>query len=200
MNLQYTNVGNGEPKSATNDHKQVEDGPHNESDEKISLKMIAVLRKLMMLDNMLIMPVLKLILLVHTLETTHVEFFNDEDEPEVDLGNITNSYTIEPISIAKALYDSSWVESMQEKLLQFKLQQSAFLYETIEEEVYVTQPPGMLKILTHPTKIQCVIGTLMVTQKKWNIYQSDHIAEILKKSTYTDVKSASTLVDFKNLS
>ncbi|GJR23106.1 putative ribonuclease H-like domain-containing protein [Tanacetum coccineum] len=30
----------------------------------------------------------------HTLEATHVEFFIDEDEPEVDLGNITNSYTV----------------------------------------------------------------------------------------------------------
>ncbi|GJZ14955.1 putative ribonuclease H-like domain-containing protein [Tanacetum coccineum] len=123
----------------------------------------------------------------HTLEATHVEFFSDEDEPEVDLGNITNSYTvlntpntrihndhpienvigdvksyvqtrrmtkptskqgflnvvyeqkihdtlntclyacflsqIEPTSIVKALSDSSWVEEMQEKLLQFKLQQ-----------------------------------------------------------------------------
>ncbi|GJY43140.1 retrovirus-related pol polyprotein from transposon TNT 1-94 [Tanacetum coccineum] len=29
-----------------------------------------------------------------TLEATHVEFFRDEDEPEVDLGNITNSYTV----------------------------------------------------------------------------------------------------------
>ncbi|GJV18888.1 putative ribonuclease H-like domain-containing protein [Tanacetum coccineum] len=30
----------------------------------------------------------------HTLETTHVEFFSDEDEPEVDLESITNSYTV----------------------------------------------------------------------------------------------------------
>ncbi|GJS33146.1 retrovirus-related pol polyprotein from transposon TNT 1-94 [Tanacetum coccineum] len=30
----------------------------------------------------------------HTLEATHVEFFSDEDKPEVDLGNITNSYTV----------------------------------------------------------------------------------------------------------
>ncbi|GKC90552.1 hypothetical protein Tco_1151201 [Tanacetum coccineum] len=80
----------------------------------------------------------------HTLKATHVEFFSDEDEPEVDLGNITNSYTvpttpntrihkdhpiknvigdIKPTSIAKALSDSSWVEAMQEELLQFKLQQ-----------------------------------------------------------------------------
>ncbi|GJR85027.1 putative ribonuclease H-like domain-containing protein [Tanacetum coccineum] len=80
----------------------------------------------------------------HTLEATHVEFFSDKDEPEVDLRNITNSYTIpttpntrihkdhpiknvigdiEPTSIAKALSDSSWVEVIQEELLQFKLQQ-----------------------------------------------------------------------------
>ncbi|GKD95925.1 putative ribonuclease H-like domain-containing protein, partial [Tanacetum coccineum] len=30
----------------------------------------------------------------HTLKTTHVEFFSDEDDLEVDLGNITNSYTV----------------------------------------------------------------------------------------------------------
>ncbi|GJS75268.1 putative ribonuclease H-like domain-containing protein [Tanacetum coccineum] len=30
----------------------------------------------------------------HTLKATHVEFFSDEDELEVDLGNITNSYTV----------------------------------------------------------------------------------------------------------
>ncbi|GKD51428.1 hypothetical protein Tco_1280404 [Tanacetum coccineum] len=30
----------------------------------------------------------------HILEATHVEFFSDEDEPEVDLGNILNSYIV----------------------------------------------------------------------------------------------------------
>ncbi|GKG21577.1 hypothetical protein Tco_0384172, partial [Tanacetum coccineum] len=29
-----------------------------------------------------------------TLEATHIESFSDKDEPEVDLGNITNSYTV----------------------------------------------------------------------------------------------------------
>ncbi|GJU48017.1 putative ribonuclease H-like domain-containing protein [Tanacetum coccineum] len=219
----------------------------------------------------------------HTLEATHVEFFSDEDEPEVDLGNITNSYTVpttpntrihkdhpienvigdvkstvqtrrmtkptseqgflsavyeqkthdtlntclyacflsqtEPTSIAKALSDSSWVEAMQEELLQFKLQQvwilvdlpngkraigikwvfrnkkdergivirnkarieairlflayasfmgflvyqmdvkSAFLYGTIEEEVYVTQPPGF-KDPDHLDKVYKVVKAL----------------------------------------
>ncbi|GJW52948.1 uncharacterized mitochondrial protein-like protein [Tanacetum coccineum] len=31
---------------------------------------------------------------IHTLEATHVEFFSNEDELEVDLGKITNSYTV----------------------------------------------------------------------------------------------------------
>ncbi|GJU72920.1 putative ribonuclease H-like domain-containing protein [Tanacetum coccineum] len=126
---------------------------------------------------------------------------------------------IEPTSIAKALSDSSWVEAMQEELLQFKLQQvwklmdlpigkraigtkwvfknkkdergimirnkarieairlllayasfmgflvyqmdvkSAFLYRTIKEEVYVTQPPEF-KDLDHPDKVYKVVKAL----------------------------------------
>ncbi|GJW35240.1 putative ribonuclease H-like domain-containing protein [Tanacetum coccineum] len=208
-------VDNGEPKSAADDQKQVEDGPDNENDEKdkyeddsspkevntagqhvntASPEVNTGRFKLNTVDpsvntassydqdspkDMFTMGA------SHTLEATHVEFFSDEDEPEVDLGNITNSYTvpttpntrihkdhpienvigdvkssvqtrrmtkptfeqgflsavyehkthdtlntclyacflsqIEPTSIAKALSDSSWVEAMQEELLQFKL-------------------------------------------------------------------------------
>ncbi|GJX06024.1 putative ribonuclease H-like domain-containing protein, partial [Tanacetum coccineum] len=148
----------------------------------------------------------------HTLKATHIEFFSDEDEPE-----------IEPTSIAKALFDLSWVESMQEELLQFKtstkmfgymwicliekgpLKQKwvfenktdergicAFLYGTIEEEVYVTQPLGF-KDPDHPDKVYKVV------KKEDGIFinQDKYIAEILKKFNYTDVKSASTLVDLE---
>nr|GEZ24549.1 hypothetical protein [Tanacetum cinerariifolium] len=62
----------------------------------------------------------------------------------------------EPKKISNALKDPSWVEAMQEELLQFKIQnvwilvdcpkgmdvKSAFFYGTIDEEVYVMQPPG----------------------------------------------------------
>ncbi|GKE52424.1 putative ribonuclease H-like domain-containing protein [Tanacetum coccineum] len=30
----------------------------------------------------------------HSLKATHVEFFSEEEEPEIDLGNITNSYSV----------------------------------------------------------------------------------------------------------
>ncbi|GKA27629.1 putative ribonuclease H-like domain-containing protein [Tanacetum coccineum] len=72
----------------------------------------------------------------------------------------------EPKKVIQALKDPSWIEAMQDELLQFKLQKnkarlvaqgytqeegidydgmdvkSAFLYRNIEEEVYVCQPPG----------------------------------------------------------
>ncbi|GJS86323.1 putative ribonuclease H-like domain-containing protein [Tanacetum coccineum] len=119
-------VGNVEPKSAIDDQKQIEDGPHNESDEKdkfdndnspnevntagqhvytASPEVNTGRFKLNTVDpsvntassydpdspkDMFKMGA------SHTLEATHVEFFSDEDEPEVDLGNITNSYTVPP--------------------------------------------------------------------------------------------------------
>ncbi|GJT24622.1 putative ribonuclease H-like domain-containing protein [Tanacetum coccineum] len=128
--------------------------------------------------------------------------------PEVN----TVDPSIEPISIAKALSDSSWVEAIQEELLMqrgivirnkarlvaqgyrqeevidyeevfasvarieairlflayayfmgFLVYQmdvkSAFLYGTIEEEVYITQPPGF-KDPDHPDKVYKVVKAL----------------------------------------
>nr|GFB42596.1 ribonuclease H-like domain, reverse transcriptase, RNA-dependent DNA polymerase [Tanacetum cinerariifolium] len=63
---------------------------------------------------------------------------------------------VEPKKVSDALQDPSWVEAMQEELFQFKIQKvwtlvdcpkrmdvkSAFLYRTIDKEVYVMQPPG----------------------------------------------------------
>ncbi|GJS56106.1 putative ribonuclease H-like domain-containing protein [Tanacetum coccineum] len=69
----------------------------------------------------------------------------------------------EPNTISQALKDESWVEAMQEELLQFKLQQmdvkSAFLYGTIEEEVYVHQPLGFVDP-AHPNKVYKVVKAL----------------------------------------
>ncbi|GJY74156.1 putative ribonuclease H-like domain-containing protein [Tanacetum coccineum] len=102
----------------------------------------------------------------------------------------------EPKTILQALKDESWVEAMQEELLQFKQEEgidydevfapvarieairlflafasykgflvyqmdvkSAFLYGTIEEEVYVHQPPGFVDP-AHPNKVYKVVKAL----------------------------------------
>ncbi|GKC28554.1 putative ribonuclease H-like domain-containing protein, partial [Tanacetum coccineum] len=316
-------VDNGEPKSASNDQKQDGDGPDNENDEKdksdddSSPKDVNATGQHVNIASPKVNTVdpsvntassndqdspkdLFTMGASQTLEATHVEFFSDEDEPEVDLGNITNSYTvpttpntrihkdhpienvigdIEPLSIAKALSDSSWVEVMQEELLQFKLQQvwilvdlpigkraigtkwvfrnkkdkrgivirnkarlvaqghrqekgidyeevfapvarieairlflayasfmgflvyqmdvkSAFLYGTIEEEVYVTQPPGF-KDPDHLDKVYKVVKAIYGLLQAPRACQDKYVAEILKKFNYTDVKSASTPVDLE---
>ncbi|GJR97763.1 putative ribonuclease H-like domain-containing protein [Tanacetum coccineum] len=270
-------IGNGEPKSAVDDQKQVEDGPDNENDEKdkyeddSSPKKVNIAGqhvntaspevnigrfKLNTVDpsvntasssdpdspkDMFTMGS------SHTLEATHVEFFSDEDEPEVDLGNILNSYTV-PTTPNTIIHKDHPIKNMigdvknTGRILQFKLQQvwklvdlpngkrangtkwvfrnkkdergivirnkarlvaqghrqeegidyeevfapvarieairlfldyasfmgflvyqmdvkSAFLYGTIEEEVYVTQPPGF-KDPDHPDKVYKVVKAL----------------------------------------
>nr|GEW37735.1 hypothetical protein [Tanacetum cinerariifolium] len=64
---------------------------------------------------------------------------------------------------------------------------SAFLYRTIEEEVYVYQPSGF-EDPDHPDKVK---------QKKDGIFisQDKYVAEILKKFGLTEGKSASTPID-----
>ncbi|GJW72635.1 retrovirus-related pol polyprotein from transposon TNT 1-94 [Tanacetum coccineum] len=112
---------NGEAKLCCRNQKQLKDGPHTESDEKdkseddSSPKKVNVAEqhvntaspevntgrfKLNIVDPSVNtassyeldspQDMFKLGA-SHTLKTTHVEFFSDEDEPEVDLGNITVS-------------------------------------------------------------------------------------------------------------
>ncbi|GJY72679.1 putative ribonuclease H-like domain-containing protein [Tanacetum coccineum] len=117
-------VDNGEPKTIDDAQKQVEDGPNNENVEQDkfadnsstkdvnvagqhvntaspdintgSLKLNVVgpsvntasFNKHDSPKDMFTMGVSP------TLEATHIEFFSYEDELEVDLGNITNSYTV----------------------------------------------------------------------------------------------------------
>ncbi|GJR51196.1 putative ribonuclease H-like domain-containing protein [Tanacetum coccineum] len=151
----------------------------------------------------------------HTLEATHVEFFNDENEPKVDLGNITNSYIVsttpntriykdhpienvigdvktsvqtrrmtkpnseqgflsavhrreEGIDYEEVFAPVARIEAIRlflayASFMGFLVYQmdmkSAFLYETIKEEVYVTQPPGF-KDPDHPNKLYKVVKAL----------------------------------------
>ncbi|GJT42398.1 retrotransposon protein, putative, ty1-copia subclass [Tanacetum coccineum] len=82
---------------------------------------------------------------------------------EVTPGNIeaispSADHEEEMRKVSEALEDESWVEAMQEELLQFKLQQVWVLVDlpngakVIDEEVYVSQPPGFVDT-DHPTKV-----------------------------------------------
>ncbi|GJR57860.1 putative ribonuclease H-like domain-containing protein [Tanacetum coccineum] len=216
------NVDNGEPKTADDAQKQDENGLNNKNDEQerfandsSSKDVTDVGQQVNTASLDVNTGSIELNVVGPSVSTASSnEKDNTKEEPKVDLGNITNSYIvpntpntrihkdhpidnmigeIEPTSITKALSDSSWVEAMQEELLQFKLQQvilvdlpngkkangtkwvfrnkkdekgivirnkaSAFLYGTIEEEVYVTQPPRF-KDPDHPDKVYKVVKAL----------------------------------------
>nr|GEW73063.1 hypothetical protein [Tanacetum cinerariifolium] len=147
----------------------------------------------------------------------------------------------EPKRVHEAFTDPSWIEAMQEDLLQFKMQKEegidyeevfapiarieairlflayasfmgfmvyqmdvkgAFLYETIEEEVYVCQPLGF-KDPDHLDKVyvdDIIYGSTnkelrKAFEKSMKDNQDKYVAEILKKFSFTDSKSASTPTD-----
>ncbi|GJR63694.1 putative ribonuclease H-like domain-containing protein [Tanacetum coccineum] len=84
----------------------------------------------------------------------------------------------EPKKIAEALQDDSWVQAMQEELLQFKLQQVWVLVDL----------PYRMK----------VIGTNQA-KDRWNFYfsQDKYVADMLKKFDLASVKTAITPMETK---
>nr|GEX19788.1 putative ribonuclease H-like domain-containing protein [Tanacetum cinerariifolium] len=154
----------------------------------------------------------------------------------------------EPKRVHQALKDPSWIEAIQDKLLQFKMQKvcvlvdlpkghtqekgidyeevfapvarieairlflayaafmgfmvyqmdvkSAFLYETIEEEVYVCQPIGF-KDLDYPDKVYKLVKALYGLHQAPKACQDKYVAEILRKIGLNDEKSASSPIDTK---
>ncbi|GKD72097.1 hypothetical protein Tco_1330379, partial [Tanacetum coccineum] len=138
-------VDNGEPKTVDDAKKQVEDGLNNENakqerftDDSSTKDINAAGQQVNTASPDINTGSIKLNVVGPSVSTASL---NEEDRTEVDLGNITNSYIVpttpnsrihkdHPIDnvtgevhIAKAISDSSWVEAMQEELLQFKLQQ-----------------------------------------------------------------------------
>ncbi|GKF09390.1 ribonuclease H-like domain-containing protein, partial [Tanacetum coccineum] len=72
---------------------------------------------------------------------------------------------------------------------------SAFLYCKIDEEVYVSQPPGFLNP-KYPQKVYTKL-TEPVKQKADGIFisQDKYVAKILKKFDFANVKTASTPIE-----
>ncbi|GKE25443.1 putative ribonuclease H-like domain-containing protein, partial [Tanacetum coccineum] len=110
-------VDNGEPKTANDAQKHVEDGPDNENaehdkfEDDSSTKDVNTVGQHVNTASPEVNTVGPSVNIAssndqhspkgmftmgasHTLKATYVELFGDEDEPEVDLGNITNSYTV----------------------------------------------------------------------------------------------------------
>nr|GEX94401.1 ribonuclease H-like domain-containing protein [Tanacetum cinerariifolium] len=73
---------------------------------------------------------------------------------------------------------------------------SAFLYGTIEEEVYDCQPLGF-KDTDYPDKIYKVVKALYGLHQAPRACQDKNVAEILRKFSLTDGKSYSTLIDIE---
>ncbi|GKB44512.1 ribonuclease H-like domain-containing protein [Tanacetum coccineum] len=251
-------VGNGEPNSAVDDQKQVEDGPHNESDEKdkskndsspkevnaagqhvntTSPKVNTGCFKLNTVDPSvntassyeLDSPKDMFKLGVsHTLKTTHVELFSDEDEPEVDLGNITNSYTVPTTPYPRIHKDHPIknvigdvfrnkkdergivIRNKARLVAQGHMQEEGIDYEEvfapmarIEAIRLFLAYASFMDFLVYQMDVKSAFlyGTIEeeVTQKEDGIFisQNKYVAENLKKFNYTDVKSASTLVDLE---
>ncbi|GJU05464.1 putative ribonuclease H-like domain-containing protein [Tanacetum coccineum] len=119
----------------------------------------------------------------------------------------------EPKKISEALEDESWVDAMQEEFLQLEAiriflafasyigfivyqmdVKSAFLYGKIDEEVYVSQPPGFLDP-KYPQKVYKVVKALYGLHQAPRACQDKYVAEILKKFDFANVKTASTPIE-----
>ncbi|GKA01105.1 putative ribonuclease H-like domain-containing protein [Tanacetum coccineum] len=97
-----------------------------------------------------------------SLEATHVDFFGDETE--IDMSNITTTYLIDV--------------------------KTAFLYDMIEEEVYVCQPLGF-EDPEFPDRVNKV-EKIRSYARKVEVNQDKYVDEILKKFGFSTVKTAST--------
>nr|GEX04498.1 hypothetical protein [Tanacetum cinerariifolium] len=243
------------------------DSPEPSSDARLILKRVSNQVETPSLDNIL------------TLENRFEDILRittNSDESngvEADVSNMETTITASSTPTLRIHKDHpknpSWVEAMQEELLQFKIQKvwtlvdypkgeginydeifapvarieairlflayasfmgftvyqmdvkSAFLYGTIDEEVYVMQPPGFqdpefpakvyklcreFEALMHEKFQMSAMGELnffyglQVLQKEDDIFlsQDKYVRDILKKFGYSDVRSSNTPMDKEN--
>ncbi|GKB08431.1 putative ribonuclease H-like domain-containing protein [Tanacetum coccineum] len=71
---------------------------------------------------------------------------------------------------------------------------SAFLYGKINEEVYVSQPPGFIDP-QYPKKVYKVVKTLYGLHQAPRACQDKYVVEILKKFDFVSVKTPSTPIE-----
>ncbi|GJV24754.1 putative ribonuclease H-like domain-containing protein [Tanacetum coccineum] len=252
-------VGNGEPNPAANDQKQVEDGPHNKTDEKDKSEDDSCSKeantagqhvniaspevntghfKHYNVDSSvdtassyeLDSPKDKFKLgASHTLKTTYVEFFSDEDKPEVDLGNITNSYIVPTTpntriqkdhrikNVVEDVKSSIQIRRMTKSTSEQGFLSAVFRNKKDERGIVIRNKARLVaqvhrqeegidyeEVFAPVARIEAIrLFLAYASFMGFLVYQMDvksaflYVAEILKKFNYTDVKSASTLIDLE---
>ncbi|GJR30336.1 putative ribonuclease H-like domain-containing protein [Tanacetum coccineum] len=95
--------------------------------------------------------------------------------------------------IFNGAYDDE-VESEVADFNNLELTTICLLYGTIEEEVYVCQPPGF-EDPQFPDKVYKVEKALYGLHQAPRAYQDKYVADILKKFDFSSVKTASTLIE-----
>ncbi|GJZ79923.1 ribonuclease H-like domain-containing protein [Tanacetum coccineum] len=94
------NISNDEPKSVADDPKEVNDGSSNENPENDKSEDASSPKEVDINGQQVntACPEVNVFRASPTSKATHLEYFNDEDEPEVELGNILSSYTTRRMS------------------------------------------------------------------------------------------------------
>nr|GEU80776.1 hypothetical protein [Tanacetum cinerariifolium] len=96
----------------------------------------------------------------------------------------------EPKRVHQALKDPSWIEAMQEELLQFKMQKVWVLVDlSYEKRAIGFEDPD------HPDKVYKVVKALYGLHQAPRACQDKYVAKILRKFGLTKGKSASTPID-----
>nr|GEV98242.1 uncharacterized mitochondrial protein AtMg00810-like [Tanacetum cinerariifolium] len=142
-----------------------------------------------------------------TLEATHVKFFSDIDAPEVDLGNILNSYGV-PTTSHTRIHKDHPIENVIVEV-QSSVQTRRMSKSTSEKGFIGGSNAGRTSAIQALTAMKdkfqmssmgelTFFLRLQVTQKEDGIFisQDKYGLEILKFN-YSDVKSASTPVDLE---
>nr|GEV95483.1 hypothetical protein [Tanacetum cinerariifolium] len=147
-------------------------------------------------------------------ELEDITYSDDEDVvgAEADFNNLESSIPEEPNRVHQALKDSSWIEAIQEELLQFKMQKVWVLVDlpyrkrSIDDIIFDAPNKDLCrsfeKLMEDKFQMSSIreltffLG-LQVKQKKDGIFinQDKYVAEILKKFRLTERKSASTPID-----
>nr|GFB01283.1 ribonuclease H-like domain, reverse transcriptase, RNA-dependent DNA polymerase [Tanacetum cinerariifolium] len=141
-------------------------------------------------------------------DLTH-SYHADDVGAEADINNLESIISFSPIPTTRIHKDhpttqiigdlssttqtKSMARAVRDQVYQMDVK-SSFLYGTIEEEVYVCQPPGF-EDPENPDKVYKVVKALYGLHQAPRACQDKYAAEILRKFGLSEGKSASTPID-----